>query len=271
MFIAELFEEVQSKHASFCFGRMNPPTVGHEQLIKAVGREAQGGNYFIFVSQTQDAKKNPLSYQQKIHYLRAIYPGMASHFVNEPGLKTIMQVCEYLYKQGYTDVTFVAGSDRLPEFEKLISAYNGVEGKPVYYKFNTINYASSGERDPDSEGVAGVSASMAREAAVNGDFETFSKAVDAGELTQHMYDAVRAGLGVSEELNEFAPGGGGDDNEGFDPGLAKMADEDGQVKGFSLSDVITLDRAMAINAWDTVFGGVYKQYFAKGFYICDRL
>lgn len=204
MFLSDIIlESTTPKHAAFCFGRMNPPTVGHEQLIQTVGREAEGGDYFIFVSQTQDAKKNPLSYQQKIHYLRALYPGMASHFVLEPGLKTIMQVAEWLYKKGYTSVTFVAGSDRLPEFEKLLNTYNGMEGKNVYYKFDRIEFVSSGERDPDSDGISGVSASMAREAAVNGDFETFAKAVDAGELTQQMYDAVRAGMGVQDaELAE---------------------------------------------------------------------
>lgn len=202
MFLSHLFEAIDKRHASFCFGRMNPPTIGHEQLIKTVGREAGGGDYYIFTSQTQDSKKNPLDYQTKVRFLRALYPGMSSHFVYDTTLKTIMQVAAWLYNKGYRNVTFVAGSDRLPDFEELLNKYNGVEGGAVYYKFDTIRFASSGERDPDSEGVAGVSASAAREAARAGNYEAFAQAVDAGALTQQMYDAVRAGLGVSDNVAE---------------------------------------------------------------------
>jgi hypothetical protein len=68
-------------------------------------------------------------------------------------------------------------------------------------------------------------------------------------------------------LNEFAPDGfnGGDDGEEFNPRMAKMAYEAGIVKGASLADGATLERAMAIDHWDSHDGGMYKQYFAKGF------
>lgn len=202
MFITELFES-NEKHASFCFGRMNPPTAGHEQLLNAVAQSSQGGDYYIFTSQSQDAKKNPLDYQSKVRFLKAIYPSMASHIVYDTSLKTIMQVAEWLYNKGYTSVTFVAGSDRLADFEKLINSYNGVEGKNIYYKFDSINFVSSGERDPDSEGIAGISASSAREAAVNGDYESFRNAVNADHLTDKLYNAVRKGMGVEDaELAE---------------------------------------------------------------------
>jgi len=73
--------------------------------------------------------------------------------------------------------------------------------------------------------------------------------------------------GVAEGLNEFAPDGfnGGDDDEGFSPEIAKMAQEDGFTKGVSLADGATLERAMTINYWHSQHGGMYKQYFAKGF------
>ena len=74
--------------------------------------------------------------------------------------------------------------------------------------------------------------------------------------------------GVEEGfLNEFAPDGfnGGDDGDEFSPEIAKMAQEDGFTKGVSLADGATLERAMAINYWHSQHGGMYKQYFAKGF------
>lgn len=193
MFLSQLFEST-IKHASFCFGRMNPPTLGHGQLINTVAQASQGGDYFIFASGTQDKKKNPLDYTTKIKFLKAMFPEQASHIVNDPTLKTIMQVAEWLYAQGYRSVTFVAGSDRLDGFKQLLTSYNGVEGKSSYYKFDSIKFASSGERDPDAEGIAGVSASSAREAASQGNLEAFAQATGAGKLAEPLYQAVRKGM-----------------------------------------------------------------------------
>lgn len=194
MFLTELFEAQTPKHASFCFGRMNPPTVGHAQLINTVAKSSQGGDYFVFVSQTQDSKKNPLDYATKVKFIKALFPDQASHIVYAPELKTIMQVAEWLYNAGYRAVTFAAGSDRLDSFKKLLTDYNGKEGGNVYYKFDTINFVSSGDRDPDADGVAGVSASSAREAASRGDMAAFAQATGAGKLAPALYQAVRKGM-----------------------------------------------------------------------------
>jgi hypothetical protein len=204
MKLFELFESVSTKHASLCFGRMNPPTIGHGQLLNTVAQAANGGDYFIFVSQTQDAKKNPLDYASKIKFIKAMFPEYAEHVVYNIELKTIMQVAEWLYNQGYTSISFVAGSDRLDSFRKLLGDYNGVEGKPNYYKFNSIEFISSGERDPDADGIAGVSASSAREAASNSDIDAFAQATGAGELVQPLYTAVRKGMKI-EESSGYIP------------------------------------------------------------------
>lgn len=201
MFLHQLFEALDKRHAAFCFGRMNPPTVGHGQLINTVANSAQGGDYFIFVSQTQDAKKNPLSYETKVKFIKALFPAQESHVVYAPELKTIMQVAAWLYNAGYRAVTFVAGSDRLDSFKKLLTDYNGKEGGNVYYKFDSINFVSSGDRDPDADGIAGVSASSAREAASQGNFEAFAQATGAGKLAKPLYDAVRKGM-LLEGLTE---------------------------------------------------------------------
>ena len=204
MFLSELFESTQLRHAAFCFGRMNPPTVGHRQLIKTVAAAAQGGDYFIFTSQSHDAEKNPLDYQTKVEFLRALYPSIADHFVYNTNLRTIMHIAGWLYEQGYQTVTFVAGSDRLPDFKKLLTSYNGVEGKHSYYNFSQINFVSSGDRDADDEGIEGVSASTAREAARAGDMATFAQVTGAGRLAEPLYQAVRKGL-LIEDGDGFPP------------------------------------------------------------------
>ena len=191
MFLTELFEQQTPKHAAFCFGRMNPPTVGHGQLIDTVANASQGGDYFIFVSQTQDSKKNPLDYITKIKFVKALFPQHAGHVVYNPELKTIMQVANWLYSKGYRSVTFVAGSDRLANFKELLSKYNGQEDG---YKFDSIDFVSSGDRDPDADGIAGVSASSARVAASQGNLEAFAQATGAGKLAEPLYQAVRKGM-----------------------------------------------------------------------------
>ena len=67
----QLLKELPSKTIVLVFGRFNPPTVGHELLIKVVKKVASNNNadYAIYVSRTQDKKKNPLSVERKIHYL----------------------------------------------------------------------------------------------------------------------------------------------------------------------------------------------------------
>jgi hypothetical protein len=194
MLLRELFEE-SVKHVTFCFGRMNPPTIGHKQVLDTMSK--QGGDVRIFVSQSQDPKKNPLDYSTKVKFIKAMFPEYANNVVEDGSLNTVVKVASYLYDQGYTAATFVAGSDRIDSMKQLLTDYNGVEGKSHgYYKFEVLDFVSSGEREDGAEGVAGVSASGARAAAANGDLEAFKEATGAGELSQKLYDAVRKGMGI---------------------------------------------------------------------------
>ena len=205
MFLTEIFEAQtkQSKHVAFCFGRMNPPTIGHARLLNTTARASAGGDYYIFLSHTQDSKKNPLDYNTKIDFAKAMYPQHAEH-ISYGGLRTIMEIMEFLYHHNYTDITYVCGSDRMPAFKELLNKYNGVEGGKIYYKFNSINLVSSGPRDPDDDGVAGASASAARAAAEAGDKEEFKKITGAGRYAQQLYRAVRKGL-LKEDSSGYIP------------------------------------------------------------------
>ena len=200
MLLHELFE-AETKHVTFCFGRMNPPTIGHAEVFKTMS--SQGGEMKIFVSQSQDKKKNPLDYATKIKFIKEMFPQYAKDVVENAGLNTIGKVASYLHEQGYNAVTFVAGSDRLEDMKNLLTQYNGVEGKAHgFYKFDVIDFASSGDREDGAEGVAGVSASGARAAAANNDFEGFQEATGAGELAKPLFAAVRKGMGIKGEVEE---------------------------------------------------------------------
>lgn len=200
MLLNELFEE-ETRHVTFCFGRMNPPTIGHAEVFKTM--EQQGGEMKIFVSQSQDAKKNPLDYPTKIKFIKAMFPQYAGDVVENAGLNTVVKVASYLFDEGYNAATFVAGSDRLEDMKKLLTQYNGVEGKAHgFYKFDVLDFVSSGEREDGAEGVAGISASGARAAAANGDFKGFQEATGAGKLAKPLFDAVRKGMNISESISE---------------------------------------------------------------------
>jgi hypothetical protein len=200
MLLNELFE-AGTKHVTFCFGRMNPPTIGHKQVLDTM--KSQGGEMKIFVSQSQDKKKNPLDYGTKIKFIKEMFPQYAKDVVENAALNTIGKVASYLHEQGYNAATFVAGSDRLEDMKSLLTQYNGVEGKAHgFYKFDVIDFASSGDREDGAEGVAGVSASGARSAAANNDFEGFQEATGAGELAKPLFAAVRKGMGINESINE---------------------------------------------------------------------
>jgi hypothetical protein len=203
MFLIEVFKEKSRKSVAFCFGRMNPPTIGHARLLNTTARASAGGDYYIFLSHTQDSKKNPLDYNTKVDFVKAMYPQHADR-VSYGSLRTIMEIMEFLYHNNYTDVTYVCGNDRLPAFKELLNKYNGVEGGKTYYKFNSIDIVSSGPRDPDDDGVAGASASAARAAAEAGDKEEFKKITGAGRFAPQLYKAVRKGM-LKEDASGYIP------------------------------------------------------------------
>lgn len=205
MFLTEVFKQKSPKSVTFAFGRMNPPTIGHARLINTVARAAKGGDYYIFLSHTQDSKKNPLDYNTKVNFIKAMFPQHADH-ISYGSLRTIMEIMEFLYHHNYTDVTYVCGNDRLPAFQELLNKYNGVEGGKTYYKFNSIRVISSGPRDPDDDGIAGASASAAREAAKERKFEEFKKITGAGRYAKRLYRATREGMNIfNEDASGYIP------------------------------------------------------------------
>ena len=193
MFLRELFEA--PKTAVFAFGRMNPPTIGHAKLADVV--KSQKGDPFLFLSQTQKPKTDPLPFPEKMYFASKSFPGIE---IGDPKVKTIIQAMQSLEAKGYTDIIYVAGSDRVDSFTKLLNDYNGKD-----YNFNSINIVSAGERDPDADGAEGMSASKMRAAAQEGDFDSFKQGVANAQMAQQMYDQVRKGMGiVDESLDEYS-------------------------------------------------------------------
>jgi hypothetical protein len=201
----DFLTEKKEVHAVMAFGRMNPITSGHEKLVNAVKKVAAkvGGSHIIALSHSQDPKKNPLTAAQKVKYAKGAFPG--TNFVAaSKDAPTFFEHAEKLYKQGVTHLHMIGGSDRVEEYNKLLHKYNGTH-KGARFNFKTIEVHSAGERDPDADGVEGISASKMREAASKGDFNTFKKGAPSTmsvDLMKQMYKDVRKGMNLKESINE---------------------------------------------------------------------
>jgi len=190
--------------AVFAFGRFNPPTIGHQKLIEKVQSMARqvNGKGYLFLTHTQNNKKDPLTFQEKQAYITSQ--------VNDPNLqigsadvKTIIQALQKIEAQGRTRVIMVAGDDRVMEFQKFLNQYNGNPDKQgnIPYKFDDVQVVSAGQRDPDADDIAGVSASKARELALKGQEHEFSKIVMGGDAGKVLYDKIQDALGVQVAEN----------------------------------------------------------------------
>ena len=188
--------EQKEKSATFTFGRFNPPTTGHEKLVKKLASVGRGTDVLLFSSHSNDKRKNPLTHKDKVKYLKKFFGRM----VVDANVRNVFEIANFLHEKGYRNVNMVVGSDRIKEFDMLLNKYNGVKAKHGYYKFKNINIISAGERDPDADDVSGMSASKMREFAEKGDFEGFKDGVPSKgkNLAKKLYDDIRKGMGINE-------------------------------------------------------------------------
>ena len=185
----------KSKKLIFAFGRFNPPTTGHAKLMREVIIQARknNANHIVYASASQDKRSNPLDVRTKVQFMKKMFP---QNKIQAAGgtQRTFMEILKF-YNRMYGEIVMIAGSDRINEFQKLADKYNGKD-----YNYKSIKVVSSGERDPDAEGVAGMSASKMREMAKNDDYRSFKKGVVGlnDSDTRKLFDAVRKGMDIRE-------------------------------------------------------------------------
>lgn len=187
-------ESLPSKTVVFAFGRFNPPTTGHQLLVQFVKKLAKQhkADHMIYASRSQDAKKNPLTVDRKIHYLNLMFPG--TNFIGaSEEVRTFIEAAKQLNKK-YKNLIMVAGSDRVPEYKRILEKYNGTE-----FKFDSVQVVSAGERDPDADDASGMSASKMRSLASKGDFAGFRKGLPSNMRdidARRLMNDVRQGMGL---------------------------------------------------------------------------
>lgn len=187
------------------FGRFNPPTVGHQKLLDAARKSAGKGRLKIYPSRSQDNKKNPYDADEKIELMKQQMPDHAADIINDPNSRTIFDVLKQGYDDGHSSVKIVVGADRVKEFAKLSGDYNG-----KLYDFSGVEIVSAGDRDPDAEGLEGMSASKMRKAAADNDFKTYRTGVPNvvdDKTAKVNFAKLRQMMGVKEgwSLWEIAP------------------------------------------------------------------
>ena len=193
MRLLELFEQA-GKTAAVAFGRMNPPTIGHQKVVDAILKQ-KADAHFLFVSQTHKPTgknktrlENPLPFDVKLGFIQQAFPNID---IGDTSVGTAIGILQNLEKQGFENVIFVCGSDRVAAFTELFNKQNGID-----YDLKSIKIESSGARDPDAEGAEGMSASKMRAAAIADDFDAFKTGLPAGlgGNAEEVFSAVRQGL-----------------------------------------------------------------------------
>ena len=203
----EFITENKEKHAVMAFGRMNPPTTGHEVLVHKVKSVANqvGGSHHIVLSHSQDAAKNPLTSAQKVKHAKRFFPDTNISVATKEEPNFLTQAAK-LHKQGVTHLHMVAGSDRVAEYHKLLHKYNGTH-EGALFNFKKITLHNAGARDPDAEGTSGMSASKMRSHANTNSFDDFKQGIPKHVPEHHakeLFRDVRKGMNIKEsvDLNE---------------------------------------------------------------------
>jgi len=195
-FKASLTEATKSQ-VVVSFGRMNPMTNGHEKLADKIKAEAKKRNADakLYLSHSTNPKKDPLDFKTKVKFAKKAFGPMVQNSV----ARTIIEVAKELSGK-YDDLIVVVGSDRIPEFKTLLNKYNGKD-----FTFKTIEVVSAGERDPDAEGVSGMSGSKMRGFVTSDDFNSFKQGVPSklsDSDAKALFDAVKRGMNLKEELEQ---------------------------------------------------------------------
>ena len=186
---------------TMAFGRFNPPHAGHGQLMDiAAGSfrdSEEGSDYMIVPSKSAGDEKNPLDFATKVEAMKGMFPHHSTHISEDENFRTIIDVLKHAHNEVYANVRIIAGCKRVKQFEKLSQDYNG-----ALYDFGNLETISSGDRDEDGDGIEGMSASRAREAALNGDYDTFTSQLPDEYDGTELFNKVRKALGVDEKKKE---------------------------------------------------------------------
>lgn len=185
-------QTIPGKTVVFTFGRFQPPTRGHQLVFDTVKNHAEkiGAEHRIYFSRTdpsvltsskesfekraQRATQNPLTPDTKHTILKKLFP--SHNFVAHPDIKTALHVLKHLSDDGVEHAIFVGDAER----EELANQMQKYAGHPDFPNIKKVSYVKSGDRDPDADGIEGISGTKARAAAMSGDHDAFHAMMPEG-------------------------------------------------------------------------------------------
>ena len=189
------------------FGRFNPPHMGHGQLMDIAAGSARDSeeesDYMIVPSKTTGTDTDPLDFETKVTAMKEMFPHHSSHINDDPEFRTLLDVLKYAHNQGYANARIIAGGKRVKQFDELSQKYNN-----ALYEFGNLETVSSGDRDEDGEGIEAMSATTARQAALDNDYDTFSSQLpkddDGNDFAgaEKLFKATRKALGVEDDADD---------------------------------------------------------------------
>ena len=192
----QFVSDLTPKDVVFVFERFNPPTIAHEKLLEKVAETASGSAYRIYSSHFEDAKKNPLKLEEKVKWMRKVFPKYARNVMSDD-VNTVFSICSKLYEQGFTRVTMMTESSRVLEFEALLNGHNGVKTNDGFYNFKEGVKVIGCENS-----LLQLSESAMHTAAKSNDLESFAKNLPASfKDHEELFNAVRNGMGLKESRN----------------------------------------------------------------------
>ena len=192
----QFVSDLTPKDVVFVFERFNPPTIAHEKLLEQVAETASGSAYRIYSSHFEDAKKNPLKLEEKVKWMRKVFPKYARNVMSDD-VNTVFSICSKLYEQGFTRVTMMTESSRVLEFDALLNGHNGVQTNDGFYNFKEGVKVIGCENSSLQ-----LSESAMHTAAKSNDLESFAKNLPSSfQDHEELFNAVRNGMGLKESRN----------------------------------------------------------------------
>ena len=192
----QFVSDLTPKDVVFVFERFNPPTIAHEKLLEQVAETASGSAYRIYSSHFEDAKKNPLKLEEKVKWMRKMFPKYARNVMSDD-VNTVFSICSKLYEQGFTRVTMMTESSRVLEFDALLNGHNGVQTNDGFYNFKEGVKVIGCENSSLQ-----LSESAMHTAAKSNDLESFAKNLPSSfQDHEELFNAVRNGMGLKESRN----------------------------------------------------------------------
>jgi len=177
----QLIRELPSKTIVLACSKFNPPTIGHELLIKAVKSVAEQKNasYAIYASDSSDAKKNPLIVEKKLQYLNSLFPNTQFNTYSDNMSEVVAKL-----KETYRHVIIVTSADKVASMKKSLKEATVI---------------SAMDKDPDSEDAT-------RNYAVKGLYEDFKKNLPSSIRdidSRRLMNDIRIGSGIEPIKEEI--------------------------------------------------------------------